>query len=98
MPVPIRVFRECSCSVGGFTEHEWTGLCDRHPKPNAVLVNGARESLDPIWAKATWLTKITKAVYDYMLADSAWCDKHAPGDPKATPTRAVDLNKAKPIF
>jgi hypothetical protein len=40
---------------------------------------------------------ITKAQYDYLVADAAWCRAHAPDDPKAQPLRPVSTTPA-PVF
>ncbi len=95
--IPVRIFRLCACSIGGFKEHEHTGLCDRHPLPTAQ-VNGKHAYIDEVWGKATFLRKISKAAYDYLLADIIWCEKNAPKEPKAAPQKVVNLNEVKPLF
>lgn len=41
---------------------------------------------------------ITKADYDFMMADSKHAKEHRPDDPKATPTKTIDLSTQRPIF
>lgn len=42
---------------------------------------------------------ITKAKYEFEIADGAWCRMHAPHDPKACPEKVVDLTKVPvPVF
>ena len=96
--VPVLISRLCLCTPGGSTEHEWTDVCDRFPQPPSAKVNGKPAYIEEVWDRAPWLVPISRAQYDFMLADAIWCEAHAASDPKANPNRAADLNLAKPIF
>ncbi len=95
--IPVHIRRRCTCSIGGYVDHEHTNLCDRWPLADA-LVNGKPAYLDEVWERAVWLVRIARAEYEAMLADIIWCEQYAPADPKANVGRSVDLNQADPIF
>ena len=64
-------------------------------------VNGERISGEQLIAE-TWLwlmgNPIDQAEYDFMMADSDHAQKYRPDDPKARPTKAIDLGSQKSIF
>lgn len=60
-------------------------------------VDGKPASAMEQWS---WLAShaISKEEYDFMLADADWCRKYAPDDPKANPTKAINLRATKPVL
>ena len=60
-------------------------------------IDGERVNPYEYWI---WLAKrpISEAEFKRLSALRQWADDHAPDDPYAAPDRAVDLNKAAPIF
>lgn len=48
----------------------------------------------------TWLAgrPISREDYEFMVADSTWCKSYAPHEPKANPTKPINIRETKPVF
>ena len=56
---------------------------------------------EPCAVDSVWFTRgreITRAEYDYQVADQRWCRENAPHLPKADPTVPIDPMKILPPF
>ena len=62
-----------------------------------ALRNGKPVAIERVWP---WCAKneITKSDYEYRLAAVVWDREYDPASAGANPTKAVDLNTAKPLF
>ena len=60
------------------------------------------EFINPQYIDQKWVwmmgNPITKQEYDFLLADSDHAKQYRPDDPKAQPTKSIDLATQKPIF
>jgi len=80
------------------TTHE-PGNPENVMERSAILT--ARIRGDVVPTDRVWLRRgrpITKAEYDFQIADAQWAAKYAPAEPKASPDKPVDLNSIPPIF
>jgi len=93
---PVKIFRPCACSIGGFEDHDWVPECDRF-YPLRALIDGYEETEDilPFW---NWLHPISEAEYEFLCADHAWARSHAPHLPEANPRVAVRLGDLPPVL
>ncbi len=73
---------------------EW---CQPYDRPQLLCADaGGRDiSVDRVWIGGT---RISKGEYLYLVHDAEWCHLYAPEDPRANPTRRVDLGEMAPIF
>lgn len=62
----------------------------------AAFLDGNPVSLDEVWHRKG--DPITKAEYDYMVANAAWAKEHAPHEAIATPRKQLDLRLLPPIY
>lgn len=68
-------------------------LMDRSPQLVAYLA-GKVVKIAEVWERRG--RPIDAAEYAYQLADLTWAQRHAPGEPKATPHRPINLTIAPP--
>jgi hypothetical protein len=68
-------------------------VMDRSPQLVAYLA-GRVVSWREVWERRG--RPISRAEYDFQLADLRWAQAHAPAEPKASPTRPIDLKVAPP--
>ena len=62
----------------------------------AAFIGGEPVALSDVWERKG--RTITEAEYKFQLADARWAKAHAPHEPKADPTRQIELSALKPIF
>jgi hypothetical protein len=63
----------------------------------AAEINGEAVPIDAVWLRRG--RPIGEREYSYLLRLNRWARQHAPSDPAAQPTRAVDwLTVAPPSF
>src|SRR5262249_8083999 len=62
----------------------------------AAFIGGEPVALSDVWERKG--RPVTEAEYRFQLADAAWAKAHAPQEPKADPTRKIDLTALRPIF
>lgn len=93
--VPVKVWRPCQCTISGPDEHAWQETCDRFAPLQALQDGHRKADLEKIWP---YLREITESEYEFLAADGQWCRDHAPQEPAANPTKAIDLNKMDPLF
>ena len=87
--VPVLVYRPCPLDP-----HTGEWLDRWHPL--IALIDGVDDVL--AYTICDWLKSITRAEYEYLVADHAWCRRHAPDAPQANTGKAIDLNAMKPFF
>ena len=68
---------------------------DRSPQLVARILGEPVAMHEVIERKAR---RITKAEYDYQIADHAHAKAHRPGDPKAEPRKKINLQDCEPLF
>lgn len=59
-------------------------------------INGEIVDIDRVWLVRG--EAITEHEYRYRVAVTDWAITHSPDDPAADATKAIDLNKLRPLF
>jgi len=64
----------------------------------AVILMGVDTpvEIDGIWLQN--VTHTTRANYEFLVEHARYSTAHAPDNPDAMPTKAIDFNKMEPIF